>query len=59
MTLREVADRAVRLVVDANGDELRQASARVVEHTQCSIGRVGEVHGAVDDSLEHQREIQV
>ena len=59
MTLREGADRAVRLVVDANRDELCEAGAGVVEHPQRSVRGVGEVDGALDDPLEHRRQIQV
>ena len=43
VALGQVADGAVGLVVDADGDELRQPGAGVVEHTEGAVAGVDEV----------------
>ena len=57
--LREGADAGAGLVVDADRDELREAGAGIVEHTQCAVAGVDERDRALDDPLEHRGDVEV
>ena len=59
VTLGQVADRTARVVVDADGDELGEARARLVEHAERAVGGVDEVDGAADDAPQHRRQVEV
>ncbi len=59
MALRELPDDAVRLVVDADRDELREAGTGVVQHAEGAVARVDELDRAVHDPLQHRGQIEV
>ncbi len=59
MALGELADRLSVLVVDADGDELRQSCARLVEHTERPIAGVDEIDGTRHDAPEHRWHVEV
>ena len=59
MALGELPDGAVRLVVETDRDELREAGAGVVEHAEGAVGGVDEVDRAVHDPLQHRGQIEV
>jgi hypothetical protein len=58
-TLGEWADRRTRLVVDADGHELREPGATVVEHAQRAVLRIHERNRRLGDALQHRREVEL
>ena len=57
--MREVADRAVRLLVDALGEELVEQLAPLVEHADRGVPRAGQLLGEVEQPIEHRVGIQL
>ena len=56
----EIADHRALLVVDADGDELREATfGRRVEHAERGVLGVGDGRRRRDDFAEHRRDIQL
>ena len=47
------------LVVDADGDELRQLRAGLVEHPERAVAGVDQLDGALDDPPQHRRQVEV
>ncbi len=58
-SLGERSDASARLVLDADGDELRKAGTGVVEHAQRAVAGVDEGDRGLDDPLEHGRDVEV
>jgi len=56
---RQVADRAVRRLVDATGQELRQLAAALVEDAERRVARPGQLARGLEDAIEHQIEIEL
>jgi hypothetical protein len=59
VTFRQVPDLGPVVVADADRDELREARAGVVEHPQCSVGRVDELGRRLDDAPQGVRQIEI
>ena len=59
VALGQVADRGPILLVDADGDELRQAGAGVVEHAQGAVAGIDELGGALHDPPQHRRQVEI
>ena len=55
----EVTDEPVRVVVDPDGDELRQAGAGLVEHAERAVAGIDQPDRRLDDPPKHARRIEV
>ena len=53
---REVADRGLRLGVDAGGQEALELRAARVDHAERRVARAGQLGGGLDDPLEQRVE---
>ena len=58
MTLRQVSDRTMRVIVDANGDELGEEGARLVEHAERAVASIDQVGGGFDDAPEQGGQVE-
>src|SRR5471032_2183837 len=59
MALRQMADRVAPCLVDTDGDEIRQACARLVENAQRAILRVDNIRRCLDDRVKDRVQVQV
>ena len=59
VALGQVTDRPAGLVVDADGDELREARARLVEDAERAVAGVDQVDRGLDDALQHRGQVEV
>src|SRR3546814_4083521 len=59
VALRQVPDGAMALLVDADGYELGEAGAGVVEHAEGRVAGVDEVGGRLLEAAQHGREVEV
>ena len=56
---RQVADRRVRLLVDAGRDEALERRAGLVDHPERGVARAGQRRGGLDDLLQQRVERQL
>ena len=53
---RQVADRRLRLVVDADGDELLEPGPEPVDHAERAVARAGQLDRRLDQALQQRLE---
>ena len=59
VALGQVADLAPCFRIEADGDELREPGAGLVEHTERAVLRVDEIGRHLDDALQRFREVEL